>query len=361
MAAMMLATVYACGARAGDVGGIEFSLNGFGTLGVVHSDYDQADFVTSNPWNPHGVGYSGSWGADQDSKLGLQVTASMGRFTAIVQGITKLRYDNTFRPYLEWANLKYDILPTLSVRIGRVVLPTLLSSDTENVGYVRPWVRTPAEVPIQLPITNSDGVDVSYLFKTGGASHRLQLVYGENKSKLPWGENFDNTDIKTVADTIEYGALTLHLAYQNMDYSVSDGNGGTAKYAFKAFEAGVSYEPEDWFITAEQYNTRDEGVGHTQASYIGTGYRIANFTPFLLWSKIRHTSAGTFELKPFFDQQTWAAGLRWDFMGNVAAKLQYGRSELDSPYTPTSFINLQPGFQTGDRAHIFSATIDFVW
>lgn len=76
---------------------------------------------------------------------------------------------------------------------------------------------------------------------------------------------------------------------------------------------------------------------------------------------MKQTSVGTYELAPVFDQKISAAGMRWDFMKNVAAKLQYERITLGSPIIPASFVNLQPGLRVGDRANVLSATIDFVF
>ena len=351
--------LFACQARSAELAGVDFSLDGFGTLGVVHSDYDQADFITSNPFYLKGVGYTRSWGTDQDSKLGVQLTATFGdRLTAVVQGISRLRYDNTFTPELEWANLKFNATPELSIRVGRVVLPTFLSSDTENVGYVRSWVRTPAEIRVQLPITSSDGVDATYRFDIGETSHQLQVLFGNTRTELPLGEIWRNEHIKAATDTIEYGRLTLHLGYQKMRYRLTS---APATYDFTAFDIGATYDAEGWYVTAEQFSTYDEGVGNVRAASLGGGYRVSSVTPYLVWSKIKQFSVGDFEMAPVFDQQTVAAGVRWDFFRNVDLKLQYERITIDSDIIPTSFINLQPGLQVGDRANVFSATLDFVW
>lgn len=358
VAAVLALTLLPCRAWAGDSEGTHLSLDAFGTLGVLHSDYREADFVTSNPLHGSGVGYTRSWGTDQDSKLGVQLSADMGRFSAVIQGITQLRYDNTFTPQLEWANLRFAITPELSLRVGRVVLPTFLSSDTENVGYARPWLRTPGEIRVQLPMTSSDGVDLSYQFATGEASHQLQLLFGHNRSKLPLGEVFENKRIRTLTDTIEYGHLTLHLGYQRMRYQIPP---NPARYDFKAFDIGATYDPGAWYVIAEQFNTYDESIGHFRASSLGGGYRIKSVAPYLIWSRIRQTSLGVLELAPVFNQQTVAAGVRWDFWRNMDLKLQYERIEIDSAIIPASFVNFQPGLQAGDRAHVFSATLDFVW
>lgn len=358
---IVVATVlHSSGAAAGNWP--DFSLNGFGTLGVLHSDYAQGDFVTSSYFNPSGVGFSRAWGTDQDSKLGVQLTATYAdRFTAVVQVVSKLGYDNTFTPQLEWANLKYDITPEWSVRIGRVVLPTFLSSETEDVGYVNPWVRTPAEILIQLPETTSDGVEVAYHVHVGEVSNRLQAVYGTNKSNLPDDVIFENTGIKALTDTIEYGSATIHVSYQKMHYSAGYPFIANPQYAFSCVELGLVYDPGRWYVTGELFNTHDELVGNTEAWYLGGGYRLGKLALYSALSAIEQTSLGSWGASPLFDQRTPMAGMRWDFMKNVDAKLQYERERIGSLLFPTSFVNLQPGAHLGDSAHVLSLTVDFVW
>jgi hypothetical protein len=346
-----------------NVGETTISLNGFGTLGLLHSDYDQADFVTSDLFHPSGVGFTRAWGTDQDTDLGLQLTATFAkRLTAVVQVVSSLRYNNTFRPQVEWANLKYDFTPDVSVRVGRVLLPTFLSSATERVGYVNPWVRTPAEVLVQLPVTNSDGADVSYHANIGGVSNLLQVLYGSNKSDLPGDQVYENTGIKALTDTIEYGPATLHVSYQKMRYSVDLASVTHPQtFAFSCVELGLMIDPGRWYASAELFNTQDEGLGHTQAWYLGGGYRIGRVTPYAAVSKIEQTSIGSSGLAPIFDQQTLMVGLRWDFMKNFDAKLQFEQVESGSLSVATSFVNIQPAARLGDKAHVLSATIDFVW
>ncbi|XVN16126.1 hypothetical protein QZH46_10155 [Pseudomonas corrugata] len=136
-------TLYVCTANAADPNGPTFSVSSFGTVGMVHSSEKKADF-TSSIYKPNGTGHSRSWSADVDSLIGAQVTA---RFTpelsAVVQVISEQRYDNSYRPYVEWANFKYQVTPDFSLRIGRTVQPAFLFSDSRKVGYTLPWVRPP--------------------------------------------------------------------------------------------------------------------------------------------------------------------------------------------------------------------------
>jgi len=52
--------------------------------------------------------------------------------------------------------------------------------------------------------------------------------------------------------------------------------------------------------------------------------------------------------------------VRWDLRANYALKLQYDR------YTPRdgsngTFVNVQPGFQSGHSIGVVSASVDFVF
>ena len=75
--ALVALALYATGARADDSDTSMFSLSGFGTLGVVHSSADRADF-TASIFKPYGAGHTRAWSADVDSLIAAQATA---RFT----------------------------------------------------------------------------------------------------------------------------------------------------------------------------------------------------------------------------------------------------------------------------------------
>ena len=108
---LLAAALYAAGACADDLEAPLFSFSGFGTLGVVHSSEDQADF-TSSIFKPDGAGYSHAWSADVDSLIGGQVTASFTpKLSAVLQVIAEQNYDDTYQPHVEWANIQYQFTP----------------------------------------------------------------------------------------------------------------------------------------------------------------------------------------------------------------------------------------------------------
>jgi len=82
--------LWGASARAADLGDI-FQLHAYGTLGVVHSNQDQADFVSSFSQQPQGAGHTHSWAYDVDSKAAVQLDAKItDRLSAVVQLIHRV-------------------------------------------------------------------------------------------------------------------------------------------------------------------------------------------------------------------------------------------------------------------------------
>src|ERR1700722_15763046 len=262
----MLVSPLGAYAASDDASASIFSFSAFGTLGLVHSSEDRADY-TASPLAPDGAGFSGAWSRNLDSRLGAQVTA---RFTpqlsAMLQVISEQRYNDTYTPHVEWANITYQPIPELSLRVGRIVLPTFLISDSRKVGYANPWVRPPVEVYSLSPIFDSDGADVSYKVHLGEVVNTVVGTYGQSSFGYPHAGQFSVKRLRVIADTVEYGAATLHIAYQasSFTYSAADplfdafrqfGPQGVAlanKYNLddkpaQVITAGALYDPGKWF------------------------------------------------------------------------------------------------------------------
>jgi hypothetical protein len=392
-------------AAADNTGPSMFSFNAFGTLGVVHSSVDNADF-TSSTFKPDGAGYSHAWSADVDSRVGGQVTADITpRLSAVLQLIAEQNYANSYRPEVEWANIKYQFTPDFGVRVGRIELPLFLVSDARKVGYVNPWVRPPGEVYNVVPITNSDGIDVSYRVHMGDVTSTLGGAYGRiYHVDFPAGSSIDVRDLHGLFSRTEYGAALFNLSYVAAHISLSPviplledfrEFGPAGQVLADRFElidkpativsAGASYDPGKWFATAEW--TEFDGhsfIGVDTGWYVSGGYRIAQVTPYLTYSALTVAStsspglnaaafpageAGTvlaldgglnalLATRPI--QRTISAGARWDFAKSFDFKLQFDHTRLGHGSAGT-LINVQPGFQTGGTVNLCSAAIDFVF
>jgi hypothetical protein len=382
-----------------------WSLSGFGTIGAVHSSERKADY-TASVLKANGAGATRSWSANVDSRLGAQLDLRLARgWSAVVQVVSEQGLDNSYRPRIEWANVKYQATPDLALRFGRVALPMFLTADYRKVGYIYPWVRPPVEGYGALPFTSSDGVDATLRWSAGTVRNASQLFYGRDEVKLIDPLRATARGIVGMSNTSDWGALSVRANLISAEVTTDIGS-----QLFDAFEAagpaglaisrryeidhkratiasiGMNYDPGRWFLMAEASRTRtDSLLGATRSAYASAGLRINAFTPYLSVAQVRATSPTHEEglptgglppavaaqlaqlngglnllLATIPQQVTRAAGLRWDLATNAALKLQYDRV---TPHRGSrgTLINLTPAFRSGQTAHVASVALDFVY
>ncbi len=401
--------------------GPSYSFNGFGTLGAVYSDEDQADFVSSWLLQPNGAGHTSEWHAGVDTKLGGQVNAQFNeQFSAVLQVVVERQEDNAWTPAIEWANIQYQLNDNFSIRLGRTVLAAFMVSDTRLVGYANPWIRGPQELYQIVPITNVDGLDAAYTLDFGHWRNTLQLTYGQTDQDLIIEGELRARDAFMFSNTLEYDYATFRLTYitANIDLDTPESNAlfnaydelGEAlalipgqddaeaqasaiseSYALsdapiEVYSAGLRLEPGNWLFMAEWARvTEANALSKADAWYTTLGYRFNSVTPYLTLAEVNADTpqesgvttsgmpaplaAATDTLNAGLDQflsqashaqKSISLGIRWDFISNAALKLQYQHIELDEK-SAGRLANVQPGFQPGNRANIFSAVIDFVF
>lgn len=379
--------------------------NGFGTFGIAHSSEDQADFVPS-PLRPDGPGFSDEFSVEMDSRLAGQLTVDVTpRLRAIVQVVAEQQPDDRFGPTLEWANISYAFTPDLTLRVGRIALPAFMLSDFRKVGYAIPWVRPPVELYSLAPVFSSDGVDATYRLHLGDWTNTMQATFGQANSELPGETGHVESDGVGFFNTLEqadlllrfgiaHGSLDIESVGEFFDLFRSFGPEGAAiadRYdaddkALTFYSFGASYDPGAWFVTGELGRIEvDAFIGNSNAWYVGGGVRLGRVTPYALYSGIEATSetaaagldvtalppeqaqaaAGlniglNAVLSAKAQQQTGSIGARWDFMRNIALKVQLDRIDVKGG-SPGTFINLQSGFERGGTAYVLSAGTAFVF
>ena len=382
-----------------------WSFSGFGTLGVAHSDYDQADF-TSTIIKADGAGASHKWAVNLDSRLGGQLGVKLDKkWSAVVQLGVEQRFNASYRPQVEWVNLKYQATPDLALRVGRIALPIFLAADYRKIGYAYPWARTPNEVYGGVPISNSDGVDLAYRWQHAGVKHSTQAFYGRTSIYLTDTTGVKARGVSGVTHTAEWGPATVRVsaftAVLNLNVVRGMFNGfrqfGPAGIAiadkydvvdkrFTGYALGLNYDPGKWFLMVEggQKDGRSF-IAKSVGMYASAGYRTGEFTPYVAYSMAAAKSPTTHPglplaglpppsafvarqlnggldmlLKTIASQSSVTAGVRWDFRPDMALKVQYERVTPRDGSRGT-LINLEPGFQSGRPVHVTSAVLDFVF
>jgi hypothetical protein len=393
------------GAACADTAAPAWKFSGFGSVGAVHSDERQADF-TASILKGGGAGRTASWSGHVDSKLGGQVDLAFdARWSAVVQVVTEQRLDYSYRPRVEWANIKYQVTPELALRVGRIALPMFIAADYRKVGYAYPWVRTPLEVYGVLPLTNSDGADISWRWNGESLRSTTQILYGRINVPLYDGARLRGRGIAALSHTVEQGALSARASVLMSRLSV-----GLFPKLFDRLEAfgaqgedlarrlridnkrasavslGLNYDPGQWFAMAEAGRSKVDGYrGSTRSAYLSGGWRHDNLTPYATWARVwgsppsGPTALAPAGLPPALtangaalntalaalmravpSQSTLGAGLRWDFASNFALKLQHQRVTTRSG-SRGMFINSVADYESGRTAQVTSASLDFVF
>lgn len=362
-------TLYSSGASAAETDQQMFHFGGFGSLGVVHSSENKADFPGTQS-QPNGAGFSRNWSADVDSRIGGQVDARItGQLSAVLQVIAEQQWDNSYTPKVEWANVKYAFTPDFSVRVGRFVLPNFVFSDSRKVGYTTPWVRPPSEVYQRVPVASNDGLDATYRFRIGKVNNSVTAYVGRTQLKLP-SERLPGNLIKAnhlagMVDTVKYGDLSLQAAYMRTMLEmpglsaipVPDISGRADASLFRLKQLGAIYDPGKWFVMGERVQTSAELFGVRNAWYVTGGWRIDKFTPYVTYAQQKQSVPAL--VSPISSQKNASIGVRWDVKDNVDVKLQYDRIDLTA--YPSDMLLPRPGFQSGGKGGIISAVVDFTF
>ncbi len=299
--------------------GVQWRFSGFGTLGVVHSDNRDADF-TASAAQPNGPGYTRRTSFDPDTKLAAQLEATFTpQWSAVLQLVSQHHFDNGYEPEVEWANVKYQVTPELSVRVGRTPAPFMLLSDTRMVGYAQTWVRPPVEVYGTLRSRN-DGVEAIWRRRFGSVENTLQAYAGRSTDKQPNGGEVKLKSQWGISDAVQTGDLTLRAGYGGgkLDFHIPGvdamlaglaafetapapiGPMATALAAkfdqygqsVRTYTLGASYDPGSWFTTAEFLSMDSDREGTlaspTKAWYLTGGYRFGAFTPYATYTRQRN-------------------------------------------------------------------------
>lgn len=371
----------------------DFSLRGFGTVGVVQTSSGDAEFVRdlSQP-----KGAKDYLDARVDSILGLQANwRLMPGLEAVVQATTHYRYDKSFRPDLSWAYLKYDPTPQVSLRAGRLATEFFMSADSRQIGYSYLTVRPPSDFFWYLPFSGINGVDAALTLPAGDDVVRGKVFYGYSQEHLPYADQYWNIDDSQMFGAyVDYlrGPWQFRASYARIRFNhnmpitgllapyVAKGYLSPAQVAAASdylaidnsrthyYSLGAVYDDGPWQVQL-MLNRIDQGARVFESSYGGyvlAGYRIGEVTPYLgyswVHSEARQKPADPFSAKLMADfhanQNTGIFGARWDVARNVALKAQWDaiRGKPDSllPYRGE-----KPSWS--GKMDVFSLTMDFIF
>lgn len=363
------AVVALCGglpsqARAGIEDKVTFS--GFGTLGAVVTNDDDVNFRRDQ--QPDGANKTIDTGVD--TNIGVQLSFQANSWlSATVQGLALKRYEHEKNMEIEWAFLKATPLPGLTLRAGRMAMPTFLVSDSRNVGYANTWLRAPNEVYGLALLPRIEGGDVTYTHELGSVRLTGTVTAGHSEANVV-GQSISMKNVHGANLQLQTGPYTVRAGKVTADARAP---GIVDKYQFTGI--GVSYDKDKVLAQAEYVQRRSDTFYNTVASdgwYAMGGYRFGALTPYAMASKTKPIHSDSEAFSPFRlsgKQDTLAAGVRWDATSFAAIKFQVERVDADGT-NGVSFTKpgpqIFPGlpndmFVSVDSVNVYSATIDFVF
>jgi len=359
----------------------EFSLNGFGTLGVaeVHGEGrrygltgEYVDDLRTEPVTRAGL------------QAGYQMTDSLsatGQF--LVRG-DRSSYDAD----VEWAYLSYQATDALEVRAGRLRLPAFLLSESLDVGYSYPWIRLPSEVYAQVPISRYIGGDLLYNFELGGYDATAQVMLGQSDSDVYMGgakTDMDARDMWSASLTIQYDYGRVRLGHLAADITVNTDFQTVAEMPPGTFitgnarddfglvlegldgsftSLGYSYENENWVSYGEFAIRKVDGPDFpdTRSAFLTLGYRFDQIMPHITWGWAEITDNALVNGVNIKDgeQTSWTVGLRYDPQPGLAFKVEYSAIETEGRNGFSGLFETA-GMPRDADASIVSLAVDFVF
>jgi hypothetical protein len=344
--------------------GTTTSLSGYGTVGGSFTsdgkyayDHNASEFT----------GASNSLDIGLESRIGVQAVVSFDpQWSITAQELLKRRGSKNFDPGTEWLYAQYQPDPHLKLRLGRVVLPVFLVSDTINVGYAVPWLRAPNEVYFAEPLEYLDGGQALWQHSLGPLQLKLEATYGDAEANLEIG------GISVVAQSKSTFNAAISLSWRSLLVRYAEtGLNSTATLPTSA--KVLSYRVQDRFqfvglqyddgkaLLMSEWTKRDEnilaGLGKPFAEdtswYAAVGWRFGKLTPLAMYSVLNITDS---ILQNPASYHTWGASLRYDVLRNLDLKLQISRAQAGN-----SSYWVVRNLASNERVNVYSLGADFVF
>ena len=348
------------------LGGIDFSVHGFGTAGVVVTNSNDAEFV-------RGAERSG---ADKtpvenvDSNLGVLATARFNSWLSAT--VQVLESASTEIDPIAWAYVKIAPISNLSIKLGKVEMPLFMISDSRDIGYANTWVRPPNEVYALSLNEELKGGEATYtiplgttqLSATGYAGNSRTVVNSGSLSawdvhggELRWESDWVTLRGSYMSEQNYFGGPTTGTGS-----APSPGNASTPSHDKYTFEGvGSQMDHDNIVAQAEWVKRTSASVGpvvNGTGWYIVGGYRFGKVLPYVSYAVAKDSG----EPSPVYlsgNQDTKAVGVRWDFLRSADIKFQFER--VDPKGTEgISFVNQTPSFGT-NTISVTTLLVDFVF
>lgn len=124
---------------------------------------------------------------------------------------------------MEWGFIKYQPNDQWTVQVGRLLIPVQMDSENRFVGYANTTVRTDLSAYSLYPLSNHDGVNVTYEHLLGDTHLEVLGYTGRASIELP-GDRDGRSVFRLRADLVKgvrlsvvHDRLTVRASYTTFD------------------------------------------------------------------------------------------------------------------------------------------------
>lgn len=333
--------------------GEHVTLTGFGTIGVTSTNTDQAQ-LRSDIRQGRGADKDIDFGVD--SRLGLQANAKFNdTFSAVGQILVSRRISNSAA--LEWLYGQATLPAGFDVKLGRMVVPTFMVSDSRSVGYAAHWLRAPQEVYALYTSSSFDSGQLNYRTSMGPANLTVQLSAGETQSDAELAGRqvkLKNSNLRSINVLLETGDWLFRAGQTEADLSYTGLPIPTQQDKFSGL--GVQYDNGTAIVMAEYATRRSpQSLVDSDSWYASAGWRFGAWTPYVTVSRFKPKGLA---YPNRATESTEALGVRWNAMSNLAIKAQVQNTQGVS----ANFVNQTPSFFAAPpKVRVLSLAVDFVF
>ncbi len=370
------------------------TLNGFMTAGATITDSD-------TQW------YNGSitdeLGFDQDSRVGLQVSAVVNPKMNITAQLLGRARDEDYNAFFDWGFVSYTIDDAWEIRAGKIKFPTYLISDYAEVGYAYPWIRPPQEVYSSNPLTAISGADALFRTSIGDSDLLIQPYIGTSRGQetvvpqgaleanvaltppsgsapLPLGApgsiefvDFEAENLVGINANLAWDGFSVRAGFLSIEVS-ADGLGVTSNEDAQFWSVGGTMDYNNFVGYVEYFEREIDGAANlgfpNQKGYYATlGYRFGKWLPHLTYAKLEDNDnpvANPAECGGFpicgepLEQESITLGVRYELGAGAALK-------AEAQYVDPTGRGLFTGYDSNgvstldEDAMIYSVAIDVVF
>ncbi len=379
------------------------SIHAFGTLGAARSTSSTAQYVRDSS-QPYGL--KTDWSPNIDSVLGAQANFNFTASTeAVVQVISRYRYNGHWGPEVSWAYIGHEFTPGLKLRAGRLGTEFYMLSDSRLIGYSNLTIRPAPDFFGPLIFSYFDGADISGSLPIGSGLLRAKLFQGYSPEKTPFYGDiaWDLSGSRLRGGYLDYlnGPWQVRLSHAEVRFSSHEipVNQLAAPYLspYLAFlsspnittlvpelstvgttsgfsSLGVVYDDGPFRLQAMYGRIRHEtrSYENSWSAFVLASYRIGEVTPYLGYSTVKSSQRALSNPPPamlapvvdnlrrpaHMDRHTVTLGARWDFRENMALKAQLDLVRGN----PNSYMPFRGEFSTwSGNMQILSVALDFAF